>query len=157
MFMADKVISRNPRERLLSPSLDERLKRLNKGRDSATEDGMTSSGSRLRSRKDKITPIRARSVTRVVTALKSSQHEEDGNMNNKGKAPMLEIVELESNSCEENETLSPGYEMDEDVDAQMMEPLETSIQEGIEQASSNKKKCKKQVSTKCLQLIALNC
>jgi hypothetical protein len=102
---------------------------------------MTGSGSGSRSGKDEIPPRRTRSMTRATTALKSSQHEEDGNMNNKGKAPMPEIVELESNSCGENETLSPGDEMDEDVDAQMMEPLETNIQEGMAQASSNKKKC----------------
>jgi hypothetical protein len=49
-------------------------------------------------------------------------------MNNKGREPMLEVVELESNSCGWNNTFSHWDEIDEYVDAKMMEPIETRIQ-----------------------------
>jgi hypothetical protein len=115
---------------------------LNNGEASTTEDATTRSKSRSRSRSNmkELLPRRKKSMTRVSIALDSAQGKEARALNNKGKAPMLDATELGSNSCEEDETLTPSDEIDDDADVQMEKPMEISIQEGMTYASSNKGK-----------------
>jgi hypothetical protein len=58
-------------------------------------------------------------MNRDTIELELAQCKEARNMNNKGKTPMLDAIKLGSDSCEKDETLSLGDEIDDDVGVQM--------------------------------------